>query len=101
MSEQGKGADQGTTSPRSVLMSLPDGVAREVYTFHALFGRTEGSVLWLMFIILAYGGMMFTIGGLYGGVDQLGAIICGLLFALVGVTMLLVVPMWVRRQVKK
>jgi len=81
-------------------MSLPDGVAREVYTFHALFGRTAGSVLWLMLITLAYGGMMFTIGGLYGGVDQLGAIIAGLLFAFVGVTMLLVVPWWAHRQVK-
>lgn len=64
MFEQIRAKYRESNMPRNVLIMVPATSAREIYSFHAMYGRNLGTELWLGLIVLAFFGLGMVLASL-------------------------------------
>ena len=88
------------TAPHDVVMGMTRGQAREIFAFQAWLGKTNGTAAWLGLLVFGMSGLMFMLGALIAGPDPIWAVILGGIVAYGCLVVLLIVPWWVKRQIR-
>lgn len=64
MFERTRAKYRESNAPRNVLITVPGTSAREIYSFHAQYGRDLGTELWFGLILLAFFGLGLVLASL-------------------------------------
>ncbi len=100
MFERTKAKWRENSEPRDVTFTLPAGSARDIYAFHAYFGRLDGSLIWLGLIIGLFGAWAAIFGALLSEGENLQIMLAAAIIGLACLISLETIPWWVRRQMQ-
>lgn len=85
--------------PRNVLIMVPATSAREIYSFHAMYGRDLGTQLWFGSILVAFFGLGLVVASLVAPEGSYLAALAGAAMLFVSVIVFTAIVWGVQRQI--